>query len=341
MDKVFLFLIGLTPLLLGACGTSGDNPRFSPQIVGASFSGSDSAWISIKWGELSRTNDGGKSWHKAKPGEDGFVQVYFLDAMRGYAADLHRGIWRSVDGGETWIKAGKIEPPADTAIGKPQQMYFSDEQNGWVVDSFSVWCTQDGGVKWSRCFPTNTNVPPETQPLRSFEVSPKVAWVSATNGKAYRTQDGRQSWQEKSAGGKTDFRDVFFIDEQNGWLAGEPHGGIYKTEDGGETWKLVLDQDSRNNIGIRSLHFLNKNDGWAAGRAYPADVTRESTRGVVFRTADGGRSWQPVTIADEDLFYTRIQFINPQEGWLVGQKNLYRTDDGGKTWAVVLKIPAQ
>jgi len=40
-----------------------------------------------------------------------------------------------------------------------------------------------------------------------------------------------------------------------------------------------------------------------------------------------------------DMFYSQIKFVNRQVGWLVGQNNLYRTNDAGRTWNVVLKLP--
>jgi photosystem II stability/assembly factor-like uncharacterized protein len=338
-DVLFSVLLVLVLSLVG-CGHHED-PRFTPQIEGASFNGPDSAWLTIKSGELLRTTDGGNSWQRAKTGETGFVQVTFIDPKLGYSVDISGGVWRSVDSGETWVMIGKIEPPEDTVVGKPQQMHFFDERKGWIVDSFSVWCTEDGGRKWTRCFPTNENERALAQPLRSFQVTQQVAWIAATNGRVYRTQDGRRSWQEKLLAQTTDFRDVYFIDESTGWLAGEPNGGIYKTQDGGETWNVVLKQASGNNIGVQSIYFLNKNDGWAVGRAYPEDVTREPTHGVVLRTTDGGDHWQPINFNHGELFYTQVHFVNAQVGWLVGQKDLYRTNDAGKTWSAVLKTPTR
>lgn len=334
---LFSVLLVLALSLVG-CG-SHEDPRFTPQIEGASFNGPDSAWLTIKWGELLRTNDGGKSWQRAKPGENGLVQVSCIDSKHGYAVDLRGVVWRSLDGGATWLIVGKIQPPADTVLGKPQQMHFYDERSGWIIDSFSVWCTEDGAASWTRCFPANQKERRIGQPLRYFQVSREVAWVAATNGKVYYTQDGRRSWQVLSLAQTTDFWGIFFIDESTGWLSGEPDGGIYKTEDGGKTWNVVLKQTPGNNIGARSIYFLNKNEGWAVGRIYPADVTREPTRGVVLKTTDGGGHWQEIPVSKDELFYTQVQFVNAQDGWLIGQNSVYRTNDAGKTWATVLKLP--
>src|SRR6266498_1548651 len=298
-DIVFCALLVFALCLIG-CDRHED-PRFTPQIEGASFDGADRAWLTIKWGELLRTDDGGKSWRRTKIGENGFVQLSFIDSKRGWAVNIKGQVWRSLDGGETWAVIGKIEPPTGIVLSKAQQMHFTDENKGWIVDSFSVWCTEDGGANWIRCFPANKNERGIGWPHRYFQLTQRIGWIAATNGEVYQTQDGKRSWQRLSLAQESEFTDIFFIDERTGWLTGEPDGGIYKTDDGGKTWNAVLKQTSNNNIGVDSIYFLNKSEGWAVGRVYPEDVTQQATRGVVLHTTDGGANWQTVPVGEGEL----------------------------------------
>ena len=112
-----------------------------------------------------------------------------------------------------------------------------------------------------------------------------------------------------------------------------------KTEDRGETWRM---QTTGTSAPIRSVHFLDRNTGWAVG-----------TQGVALFTKDGGETWElteapPLdpelaagkkTIEDpEDDFVERanllaVRFDDPSNGWAVSSLSVvYRSTDGGATW---------
>lgn len=341
MVKIFLCALLLINSGSIACQGSRTSPETTPQIEGASFIGSDRAWLTTINGELLQTEDGGVTWKNIGTKGGGFNQVSFIDEARGWAVNEQGQVWRSNDGGQSWGMVTEIKPPADTRFYKAQQMYFADERHGWIVDSFSVWCTEDGGLAWRRCFsPTGSGLG-EGQPARYFQVNSRVAWVTATNGEVYRTRDGGQTWQRQTLGKGTSFEGAFFIDEDTGWLGGWPGGGIYHTKDGGNTWQLQLRETATNNIAIDSIHFIDKAEGWAVGRVWPVQVTREPTKGLVLHTVDGGQNWRPVQLKVNELFYKQIYFTDAKHGWLVARDNIYRTTDGGKSWIIVLKLSSQ
>jgi photosystem II stability/assembly factor-like uncharacterized protein len=63
-------------------------------------------------------------------------------------------------------------------------------------------------------------------------------------------------------------------------------------------------------------------------------------------TADGGRSWQPVSLPAHAGDFAQFSFLSSTDGYLldsgygVGPGTLFRTADGGRTWAVVARTPA-
>ena len=61
-------------------------------------------------------------------------------------------------------------------------------------------------------------------------------------------------------------------------------------------------------------------------------------RGVILHTKDGGKSWQEASVGDGELFFDRMFFVDSKHGWLLGSNNIYRTQNGGRTWEVVLKV---
>jgi photosystem II stability/assembly factor-like uncharacterized protein len=87
---------------------------------------------------------------------------------------------------------------------------------------------------------------------------------------------------------------------------------------------------------------MNDNEGWAAGKKIPkeakqASIERRVGQGLLLHTMDGGKSWSEVFVKDKELFFHRIYFANTQYGWLFSRDRVYRTNDNGKTWYVVLE----
>ena len=67
--------------------------------------------------------------------------------------------------------------------------------------------------------------------------------------------------------------------------------------------------------------FVDPDDGWMVGAF-----------GTIYRSADGGQTWQPqVSKTTENLY--DVDFVDGQRGWAVGRSGtILHTDDGGKTW---------
>jgi len=101
------------------------------------------------------------------------------------------------------------------------------------------------------------------------------------------------------------------------------------TKDGGQTWAYPFGPAQ-----YTDLQLLDEEYGWSVGAGQAGDV-------VVYRTTNGGTTWDKVAQLDQRVLDSRHQmkFINRQEGWLAvgaGDSNpaaLLRTVDGGETWA--------
>ena len=141
--------------------------------------------------------------------------------------------------------------------------------------------------------------------------------------------------------GKQD--DIFFVSEKIGWY-GNGEGLLYKTEDGGEHWEL---QWKKPGTFIRALGFVDEHVGVLGnvGTDYFPGVKDETP---LYRTADGGETWTPVSISGPkpkgicaiDVF--RKPFINHgvlgykttirAGGRVGGPAYLLRSVDEGLTW---------
>jgi photosystem II stability/assembly factor-like uncharacterized protein len=95
-----------------------------------------------------------------------------------------------------------------------------------------------------------------------------------------------------------------------------------QTSDGGETWHHGR---LPNALAVRfnSTSFANARLGWAVGSG-----------GAIYRTVNGGNSWQPQRSGvASDLF--DVKFFDANEGWAVGAEGtVLHTTSGGVRWTV-------
>jgi len=124
--------------------------------------------------------------------------------------------------------------------------------------------------------------------------------------------------------------------------------GIWKSVDGGETWQCMGLVDSHH-IAEIIIHPLNPDIVWVAvmGRLY----SENEQRGV-FKTYNGGRTWEKVLYIDKETGVIDIE-INPQNPEILyacsyykkrlpwtfepgGERSrIYKTTDGGNKWSVI------
>lgn len=309
-----------------------------PKIRSATFHDANIAWlITERDGDLLITSDGGKSWRR-KSGEivgGDFDAVTFADPMVGWAVNHTGQIWKSADGGESWIEISRLRADDDWQFNTAHDIKFVDDQVGWIIETFSIWRTVNGGKDWRKVLPSGHGL--DGQPTRGSFPNSDRAVVAATNGRIYRTKDRGENWEAQTLLTNTDFKDVNFITKDVGWLfgyVGDQSGTqVYKTTDGGDTWvKHPLAE-----VYIQSLSFSNENEGWATGFQSAPGAT-ETIRGTVLRTKNGGDTWSKLESPGNEQSFDWIHFIDSQTGWLIGRNSIYRSDDGGNAWRPILRL---
>ena len=167
------------------------------------------------------------------------------------------------------------------------------------------------------------------------------AIVVGYGGKILVTNDGGRNWEPRDSGAYEGLYAVCFGDENHGFISGQD-GLILHTDDGGKTWQkqqsnaIFEDKDgSTRPLYLFGLHCLDKDHAWAVG-----------DRSILTSTSDGGKTWRArkvnmqsdmsggESIAAADPILYDVKFLDPQQGWIVGEfGKIMHTTDGGETWA--------
>ncbi len=231
-----------------------------------------------------------------------------------------------------------------------------------------VWKSTNGGLTWKPVF--------DEQPVSSigavsvFQPNPDVVWVGSGEGNPrnsvlggngiYKSLDGGNTWQHLGLE-KTEriHRVVLHPTDPNiayaatmGKLWGEnSERGIYKTTDGGKTWKRVLYVDERTGAADLVMDASNPNKLFAAmwdHRRWPWSFRSGGPGSGLFVTYDGGDSWKRLTEDDGlpkgDLgrIGLAISRSNPEIVYAIVEADksaLLRSEDGGRTWKTVNDDP--
>lgn len=259
-----------------------------------------------------RTVDHGSTWtEQTAPANASLEAVYFTDHLHGWAVGssiigqgFTPGIYYTTDGGENWNLPDSVE----NHIMMPVNLYdvhFSSGSNGWAVGASSGYGpillkTTDGGRNWHDSTNNMGHVDYTSVEFRAVHVfSATEAVAAGTQGWIVRTTDGGATWDSIGSTDErmTDFRDLFFINQNTGWVVGQSGGdgrlSIMKTANGGQNWSLTTDQiDST----CDAVHFINENEGWVTGYDWQG-------RGFVKRTNDGGQTWVPMRAYSDHYSY--------------------------------------
>jgi photosystem II stability/assembly factor-like uncharacterized protein len=131
------------------------------------------------------------------------------------------------------------------------------------------------------------------------------------------------------------------------WFLAVASGGVWKTENAGITWTPVFDAEGSYSIGCVAIDPRNPNVVWVGTGENNAQRSVGYGDGV-YRSEDGGKSWKNVGLKNSEHIGKIL--IHPKDSNTVyvaaqgplwapgGDRGLYKTTDGGKTWAAVLTI---
>ncbi|EAR01373.1 WD40/YVTN/BNR-like repeat-containing protein [Maribacter sp. HTCC2170] len=260
-----------------------------------------------------KTDNGGKTWKHI--GLDDIQQVsrvivhptnpdivFVAGLGHPYGANEMRGVFRSIDGGAHWEKTlylnhntGAVQVEFDP--NNPNILFadmWEHQEGPWENAKFSgpnsgLYKSIDGGATWKK---VTKGLPTADQGLGRIG----VAIAPSNSSKMYATVDAKKN------------------------------GGIYKSDDGGESWTLI-------NTDYRL---------WGRGSDFAEIKVHPKNEDIIFvgniaayKSEDGGKSWMSIKGAPGGDDYHRI-WINPIQPEIM----LFAADQGavitvneGKTWS--------
>jgi len=248
-------------------------------------------------GNIFITDDGGKSW-EATLSEGEVLKCQLINNQVGFAFGFWGSLrpfpsnYKTVNGGISWMHAGPIYWC---------DWHFINEKIGWAVADSSVLKTVDGGDSWDLKWQSSGS-------LNSIQfIDSTTGWAVGENGLIVKYTEGNQ-WKDMAKITNLPLNDVFFIDKNNGFIAGGYLNGdeelqtiLLKTTSGGETWEKIPDLQML----IHDIYYHDTQQGWIVG-------TNTSWQGVILETQDGGDHWT----VQEDSLIGPLNALSYRDGYL-------------------------
>ena len=252
-------------------------------------------------GDIYRSTDGGASWEKKSTGI--IMDNEVLLSFRGFT--IHP------DTSNTVYAMGELQSPGNNVWG----------QNVGGV----IYKTIDSGDHWTRIW--HGAIPSSLT---------RYMWINPDNPDVLYVSTGIF---DRGAVGETD-----------PGTDATPFGGlgILKSTDGGETWQVLGKEKGLDFLYVGSLYMHPDNPEIlfaAAGKipselAYQKMVAEHQSPMGIYRTKDGGESWQQVLKPEGRLLIQTFSSVdlcpsNPDIIYAGSDVAIYRSSDGGDSWALM------
>lgn len=263
-------------------------------------------------GEINKTYDGGYTWEGMNHGVlEPISQIGMFNAMDGLAINSYYpggDLLVTTDGGHYWYPDTLVE-------NGPFYKLFMKGLSCWLLNTNSQMMKTNNGQDWELL-----EVPSNVNQYRSMQfVDDNTGYISGYPGIVFKTTDGGHTWIDKSLQGEHYLWDMFFLNEDYGWLIDFTNKQIIRTNNGGDDWTITM-LDNQGLYQPKSVCFTDENTGFV--------ITED---GILFKTENGGDSWAPIFLFN--LTANDIQFTTPTEGWCITNMSIQHTYDGGFSWS--------
>jgi photosystem II stability/assembly factor-like uncharacterized protein len=301
----------------------------------------------------------------------GVVQNMAIDPRDGRSGDVlyagagSGGVWKTLDGGTTWISMTDFQPslwsgPIVVDPANPDTVYAA---TGFYTANTGagILKSTNQGTTWTQL--TSIFGGPSVQlyggaQIWSMAIHPSdghtllagVGWGAQVPPGFYRSPDGGLTWTSVLPG--NDPRTVLF-DPTDGSIAyaalGYVGAGVFRSTDGGVTWNPI-NGTGVNSLPITSAGLIRMAITPSNPQVLYAQISNINDNSLVgiYKTTDSGQNWTKTGMNDPDYCYTMcwanpVLAVHPTNPNVVfaGNVNLNRSMDGGATWTNISQGPNQ
>lgn len=256
----------------------------------------------------------------AQLGPETFVSIQALalsDKQTVYAGSFGKGIFKSEDGGKTWlvVNEGMTDPYVYVVVVGPDKAVYAGTLRG------GVFRTQNGGKSW-----TAVNAGLERLETQVLTFHQGVLYAGTGSG-VYWSKNGGEKWTAENQGLSNLLVRALAVDARGAMYAGTTGMGLYRKPAGASQWtritpsRLSHPRDQIPANFVRSL-VIGKSGDLYAGTADNG----------VYVSSDQGDTWRIIGGQLANASVRGIAIGGPS--WYVGTGvGMYRSSDQGKTWA--------
>ncbi len=133
--------------------------------------------------------------------------------------------------------------------------------------------------------------------------------------------------------------------DDNTWYVAVGSGGVWKTVNAGITWEPIFDNETSYSIGCVSIDSKNPNNIWV-GTGENVGGRHVGFGDGIYKSVDAGKTWKNMGLKlSEHISKIIVHPTNSDIVWVAaqgplwskgGERGLYKTVDGGKTWKKTL-----
>ncbi len=292
----------------------------SPKAAHPAEEKTDGTWVDISSAIVRKLTEAGQktSW----PGETAGVAV---DPTPGdvYLIITGHGVWKSTDAGKSFsrVDGGKVGGRCETSFslnvdpqGKRLACFMLDGKSAWSGDAGQTWnAFTDVGRNWDYA----------AVDWSADSVKTIFAALHESGGQVMFSADGGKTWKQLLKDAEFDKTGGLGIFDAKTLVYTQKGKGIQRSIDAGQTWTKV---DDRGPIG--RIVTLNKSKAyWLASDG-------------LLVSADKGATW---SIQGKGVEASIGPYFDPSDELRIvvaGAKGIFQTDDGGKDWKLVARLPA-